>query len=255
MSDPVVRVVIPARYSSSRLPGKPLIDIAGTPMIVRVFQQVVKASIADSIVVATDDERIMEVLEAHGISGVMTDREHESGTDRISEVGAELDWSEDDCIMNVQGDEPLIPVDLLEGFAGYCRRLHDLEMVTVSCPISTQKELLDPNVVKVVSSVHGDALYFSRSPIPHVRDISDFKEFTLDNFRRHVGIYAYKYRVLKYFSETAVDPVESMEKLEQLRALRVGIRVRVFDWNSCPPHGVDTPSDAEKIVKWFSEHK
>ncbi|WP_226662958.1 3-deoxy-manno-octulosonate cytidylyltransferase [Microbulbifer aggregans] len=250
-----IRVVIPARYSSTRLPGKPLLDIAGIPMVVRVFQQVRAASFADSIVVATDDERIMRVLEAHSIHGVLTDPRHESGTDRASEVGATLGWSGDDCIINVQGDEPLIPIDLLAGFADFCLKLKGLEMATVSAPISNSKELVDPNVVKIVSNVRGDALYFSRSPVPYVRDFSSTQDWPLEHFRRHVGIYAYKYEVLASLSKIPVDTVESLEKLEQMRALREGVRVSVFDWHSCPPHGVDTYSDAESVVKWFLEQK
>lgn len=240
--------MIPARYGSSRLPGKPLIDLAGKPMVVRVYDAVRMALVDADIVVAVDDERIMTVLEAYGASGVMTDPGHESGTDRTAEVARCRGWAADDVILNVQGDEPLIPVDLLRAFAEFCTSRATFSIGTIAAPVTSTDQIHDPNIVKLMLDAAGEAISFSRAPIPFARDVEK-GEWPLTAYLRHVGVYGYRNVVLQRLTRTSPCVLEQVEKLEQLRALWLGIPIQVMWWPSPPPHGVDTIDDARRTAE------
>lgn len=250
---PKFHVVIPARYNSSRLPGKPIVNIAGTPMVVRVFQCAKAAFSNVEIIVATDDLRIGAVLDTFNVPWEMTCVNHESGADRIAEVCDNRGWEQDDVVINIQGDEPLVPVELLQKFLAFCQNNLDLEMATISAPIEDLDDVFDPHVVKVVSNMNGCANYFSRNPIPYIRDQSDRELWSVGSFRKHIGIYAYKVDVLKAIAASGISPAEELERLEQLRALWLGVRVAVMNWTESPPHGVDTPEDVERVTRLIKE--
>jgi 3-deoxy-manno-octulosonate cytidylyltransferase (CMP-KDO synthetase) len=245
-------VVIPARYASTRLPGKPLLDIGGKPMIQWVVDAAAQSS-AKEIWVATDDERIATaVRNPRGNSSIamLTRAEHPSGTDRIAEVAVQLRWPADTIVVNVQGDEPKIPPRLIDQVARLLIDDPSASLATLSTAITHLDEFLDPNVVKVVSSSDGVALYFSRAPIPWSRDTASVGITTQTQFpqaQRHLGIYAY--RVAALLKMTALPPgeLEQIEKLEQLRALQAGMRIRVAQAVLQPGMGVDTPADLQKI--------
>lgn len=243
-----LRVVIPARYGSSRLPGKPLIDLAGKPMVVRVYDAVRAALIDADIVVAVDDQRILTVLEAYGAPAVMTDPGHESGTDRTAEVARAQGWAVDDVILNVQGDEPLVPSNLLRAFAAFCTGRAPFSIGTIAAPVSSQGQISDPNVVKVILDAEGRAISFSRASIPFARDYPE-GGWPLDAYLRHVGVYGYRNDVLQRLTQTPPCALEQVEKLEQLRALWLGIAVQVMWWPKSPPHGVDTAEDALRAAE------
>lgn len=249
-----LRVVIPARYASSRLPGKPLVDLAGQPMVMRVFRRVELALPSADIIVATDDLRICQVLELHAIPFVMTAVDHESGSDRAAEVARLRDWAAEDIILNVQGDEPLVPVELLQAFTAFCSTLPCLEMASVVAPLSSSEQIHDANIVKVVLNQHGDALMFSRSAIPFCRDLSA-EEWPLGGFARHIGIYAYRNAILQRLTAAPVCQLESLEKLEQLRALWLGMKISMMKWDVTPPHGVDTPEDVQRVTTTLLKEK
>jgi len=242
-----IHVVIPARFGSSRLPGKPLIDLAGEPMIVRVYQ-VVKAALGAmvDIVVATDDERIVERLKAGGIPVRMTDPHHQSGTERCAQVARELGWSPADLIVNVQGDEPLVPQALLASFVQFCMDTQPIDMATVAVPLTEVAHLNDPNVVKLTVDSTGHAIVFSRSAIPFCRDIPQ-DAWPLFAYLRHVGIYAYRCSALFRLTATPACEIEEIERLEQLRAIWLGMPIRVFRWSESPPPGVDTNEDVARV--------
>lgn len=246
-----LHVVIPARYGSTRLPGKPLIEIGGMPMIVRVYRRVRETLGADAqIIVATDDSRIGDLLAERGIPALITDTKHQSGTDRAAEVSRRLDWHPDDIIVNVQGDEPLIPKSMLQEFVDFCISDPTLRMGTIASTITERAHLHDPNVVKVVLNASGDAAIFSRSAIPFVRDIAS-DEWPLSGFLRHVGIYAYRCNVIDTLAHTPVCALEQCEKLEQLRAIWLGIPIKVMTWPETPPHGVDTWDDVQRVSEFL----
>lgn len=245
--NPRIHVVIPARFSSSRLPGKPLVDLAGQPMIVRVYQRVFSAFDSATIIVATDDKRIADVLANNSIPFCMTNESHESGSDRIAEVSRIRGWHDDDIIINVQGDEPLIPVALLKAFRKYCSENKNFDLATISAPIEYSHQVHDTNIVKVCTDSLGHALYFSRSVIPFCRDMPEENWLNTD-FSRHVGIYAYKNSSLQRLTNSPVCRIEALEKLEQLRALWLGMKIAVMPWSESPPHGVDTPEDISRII-------
>lgn len=247
-SNPRLRVVIPARYGSSRLPGKPLVDLAGKPMIVRVYEAVSAALDDADIVVALDDERIQAVLLQHGISsGVMTDVGHESGTDRTAEVARKLGWADTDIIINVQGDEPLVPSDLLRSFAEFCRKSENFSMGTVSVPIENIEQLHDPNVVKLMVDIKDRAITFSRWAVPFNRELPP-EQWQLKDYLRHIGIYAYRTGILEQITATSPCRIERIERLEQLRALWLGIPINVLRWGCSHPQGVDTGQDVERVI-------
>lgn len=219
MSD--FKVVIPARYQSSRLPGKPLLEIAGKPMIEHVYRQVEKSH-AQEIIVATDDQRIYEVVEAFGGNACMTAETHQSGTDRLAEVVSIKQWAGDDIIVNVQGDEPEMPAVLIRQVAEDMANHADAVMTTLSVAIDCFDDVIDPNVVKVVTDQAGYAQYFSRAPIPwHRKDFHDGLQQPagLELFARHIGLYAYRAGFLNKFVNWPAAPTEQIESLEQLRVL------------------------------------
>ncbi|MFL9867793.1 3-deoxy-manno-octulosonate cytidylyltransferase [Paraburkholderia fungorum] len=251
-----VRVVIPSRYGSTRLPGKPLIDLAGKPMIVRVYERVKDALPASTVVVATDDERIQAVLATHHVPCAMTDPAHASGTDRAAEVARHAGWGDDDIVLNVQGDEPLVPPVLLRAFAEYCGLAHQLAMATIVSPIVERDLVEDVNIVKVVTDQNNRALFFSRAPIPLTRDRnpdSAAPDVLPEVFLRHIGIYAYRNAVLQQLTRSAPCEMERREQLEQLRALWLGVPILVMRWSDSVPAGVDTLEDVARVVNLFKQ--
>ena len=248
-----LRVVIPARYASTRLPGKPLADIAGQPMIVRVAAAAKRAQV-DGVWVATDDERIAAAVRQHGFDAVMTSADHVSGTDRIAEVADQMRWDDADIVVNVQGDEPLLDPALIQGVAGALHGDPDAAMATAAHPLTTAADFFNPNVVKVVCDVRGRALYFSRAPIPWDRDQFAVARDTLPSdlaAQRHIGIYAYRVSFLRRFGQLTACPLERTEALEQLRALWHGYPIQVVSVEHPPAPGVDTPEDLERVRRLF----
>jgi len=242
-------VVIPARFASSRLPGKPLQDIAGKPMIQHVWEQARKSS-ARQVVVATDDVRIVEACKAFGADVLLTRAEHNSGTDRLAEVAAALGLAADAIVVNVQGDEPLIPASLIDQVAANLAANPQAGMATLAEPIEDVTALFNPNVVKVVADKSGLALTFSRAPLAWARDAFAVSREVLPAgvpYRRHIGIYAYRAGFLHDFVAWGPCWLEDTECLEQLRALWNGVRIHVADALEAPPAGVDTPEDLERV--------
>jgi 3-deoxy-manno-octulosonate cytidylyltransferase (CMP-KDO synthetase) len=245
-------VVIPARYASARLPGKPLLQIGAKPMIQWVVEAATKSR-ADDVVVATDDVRIAQAVhdprDATKAIAVLTRAEHPSGTDRIAEVAQLKRWPEDTIVVNVQGDEPHIPPVVIDQVAQLLVDDATADMATLCTPITSVHELLDPNVVKVVSANDGAALYFSRAPIPWARDSAAGDLLSQTNYAhgyRHLGIYAYRVRALLRMTQTPPGELEQIEKLEQLRALQLGMRIAVAQAVVVPGVGVDTAADLER---------
>jgi len=232
-------VLIPARFASTRFPGKPLADLAGRPMVVRVCEQAAKSGAA-AVHVATDDERIAVAVRAHGHSALMTRAEHASGTDRLAEAAAQLRLKDDDVVVNVQGDEPLVSPALIQQVA--LALDENADMSTACHAIHDAAALDNPNVVKVVLDAKGHALYFSRSRIPYPREAGAA-------CYRHAGIYGYRVAFLRDFSKLQVSPLEKSEALEQLRALWHGFRIAVAISETEIPPGVDTPQDLDAVRK------
>lgn len=249
----IFHVVIPARYASTRLPGKPLLDIGGRPMIQRVVEQAA-ASSANEVLVATDDERIAQVVSdprarSQRAVAVMTDPDLPSGTDRVAAVARGRGWDDATVVVNVQGDEPFVPPALIEQAAALLDRDPGAAVSTLATPIESVQEFLDPNVVKVVLAQDGAALYFSRAPIPWSREgategLASQRRF--DGALRHVGMYAYRVGALKRITALAPSNLEQCEKLEQLRALQAGLRIVVGVCAVPSPPGVDTAQDLER---------
>ena len=242
-------VVIPARYASSRLPGKPLQDIAGKPMIQHVWEQAGKSS-ARQVVVATDDARIVEACRGFGAEVLLTRIEHNSGTDRLAEVAAVLGLAPDAIVVNVQGDEPLIPPAIIDQVAANLAANPQAAIATLAEPIDDVAALFNPNVVKVASDRNGLALTFSRAPLPWARDAFAVSREQLPAnvpYRRHIGIYAYRAQFLHDFVAWGPCWLEDAECLEQLRALWHGVRIHVADALQAPPAGVDTREDLERV--------
>ena len=242
-------VVIPARFASTRLPGKPLQEIAGKPMIQHVWQQACKSS-AQQVVVATDDPRIVEACEAFGAQVLLTRVDHNSGTDRLAEVATQLGLAADAIVVNVQGDEPLIPPAIIDQVAANLAGHPEAGIATLAEPIEDAAALFNPNVVKVSSDIHGLALTFSRAPLPWARDAFARERNVLPAgvpYRRHIGIYAYRAGFLHDFVAWGPCQLEDTECLEQLRALWHGVRIHVADALHSPPAGVDTAEDLERV--------
>ncbi len=233
-------VVIPARRHSQRLPDKALLDIGGKPMIVRVMEQAALSS-ALSVTVATDDEDIATAVTTAGGQAEMTLASHQSGTDRIAEVAAKRQWDADAIVVNVQGDEPLIPPALIDQVARLLSENPLANMATLAAVFSSQEDPADPNVVKVVKRDDGRALYFSRALIPYHRDSKGMAP------QRHVGIYAYRVDALRRMVATSVAELEATEKLEQLRALSIGLEIMVATAVEEPGVGVDTQQDLDTV--------
>lgn len=246
------KIVIPARYKSQRLPGKPLLDIAGKPMIVHVVEKAITTGA--EVVVATDDNRIQDVVQAYGHHCIMTREDHVSGTDRIAEVADSMGWSGDELIVNVQGDEPLIEATLIHEVAKKLALHQDAAIATACHPIHDRASMINPNIVKVVMDQQGYALYFSRAPIPYPRDAFSYNQEIPAAMQvyRHIGLYAYRASFLKAYAHLQVSPLEQYESLEQLRALWHGYKISVAVTAHAPASGVDTQEDLEYMRAIFS---
>lgn len=236
--------VIPARYASTRLPGKPLADIAGKPMIVRVYEQASRAKRLSGVIAAVDDERVYEAVVYHGGKAMMTAKDHPTGTDRLAEVAAA--HPEAELIINVQGDEPLIEPDLIDAMAVAFEEEPELQMATVKSPMTDENEMRNPNNVKVVTDKEGYALYFSRSLLPYPRENTGVTVY------KHIGIYAYRRDFLLQYARMEPTALEQTESLEQLRALENGYKIKVIatDFKFV---GVDTPEDLAEVNRLYKE--
>lgn len=239
MTEPF-RIAIPARHGSTRFPGKPLAPIAGRPMLEHVWTRASEAGAAE-IVIATDDRRIADAAEGFGATVCLTRDDHASGTDRLAEVVARRGWPDDAIVVNLQGDEPLMPPALLAQVAADLAAHPAAAIATLAVPLGAGEDRDDPNVVKVVTDRDGYALYFSRAPIPYARGESSAVP------RRHLGIYAYRAAFLRRFTGLEPAPIERAEQLEQLRALWHGERIHVAEAETVPAPGVDAPGDVERV--------
>lgn len=246
-------VVIPARYNSSRLPGKALRLIAGKPMVLRVCDRALEAG-ADQVLVATDDQRIFDTVMLAGIKAIMTRSEHENGSERIAEVAHLCGWHEKQIVVNLQGDEPLIPASAIRMVANSVELECDVEVATLAAPIVDPRDVFNPNVVKLVLNNRGSALYFSRAAIPWDRqrfvDNSTSQELQ-GSYLRHIGIYAYSAGFLARYAKWKSTPLESVELLEQLRILWHGEPIRVGIIEQAPDAGVDTEDDLKRVEHLF----
>jgi 3-deoxy-manno-octulosonate cytidylyltransferase (CMP-KDO synthetase) len=248
------RVVIPARYASTRLPGKPLADIGGRPMVVRVLERAL-ASGAEDVQVATDHPDVQAAVLAAGGHVLMTRADHPSGTDRLAEVASTLGWRDEEIVVNVQGDEPLIDPALIAAVARELAADPEAAIATAAHPVVDVAEVFNPNVVKVVCDARGRALYFSRAPIPWARDAWGGGERSLPAdlpVLRHIGLYAYRVSFLRCYTSLVPAPIEQWESLEQLRALWHGFPIRVLPLASAPPAGVDTEADLARVRAVFA---
>ncbi|MBB5022131.1 3-deoxy-manno-octulosonate cytidylyltransferase [Desulfurispira natronophila] len=246
-------VIIPARYQSVRLPGKPLRDIAGKSMIQRVYEQACRSG-ATQVVIATDDQRIVEAAQTFGAPVCLTSSRHPSGTDRLQEAAAQLQLQDDDIVVNVQGDEPLIPPAIIDQVARNLARHPRASISTLYAPCQDAQTMFNPNAIKVVTDTHGYALYFSRAPIPWVREHFDAPQPTLPadmTFKRHIGIYGYRAGFLQRYVQWPSAPIERWESLEQLRAMWNGEVIHVEEAVEIPRGGVDTPEDLERVQNWI----
>jgi 3-deoxy-manno-octulosonate cytidylyltransferase (CMP-KDO synthetase) len=246
------RVVIPARYASSRLPGKPLADIGGRPMVLHTLERALQAG-AESVVVATDDVRVLQAVEAAGHQALMTSPAHQSGTERLVEVAETLGWPDGTLVVNVQGDEPLIDPALIREAARQLVLHDDAVMATLAHPIHDHADFINPNVVKVVADEAGYALYFSRAPIPWPRDAFASQQPMPHEFGalRHIGLYAYRVGFLRTYASLASSPLERYEMLEQLRVLWHGYRISLGVTPIAPAPGVDTQEDLARVRALF----
>ncbi len=257
MSDRSIVGMIPARYESTRLPGKVLLDLAGKPMIQRVYERCREAKLLDDVVVATDDERVLEAVRAFGGNVEMTRREHSSGTDRLAELAGRRDC---DVIVNIQGDEPMIEPEAIDAAVEPFLEDDDLQMATIATPIRDLEEHLDPAAVKVVVDADGWALYFSRAPIPFFRldpgaeEPESPREHPRSKLRplKHIGLYVYRRPMLLWYAAQPQSRLELTEGLEQLRVLEAGRRIRVVQVQYSPI-GVDTPEDLERVRAMLAE--
>lgn len=244
------KTVIPARLGSSRLPGKPLLEIAGKPMIVHVCERALEAG--GEVFVATDDERIIAAVEPLPVKALMTRPDHASGTDRITEVAEIEGWSDETLVVNLQGDEPLMQPALVRQLAQALAEDQEASVATLAAPITESVEVFDPNAVKVVTNCHGHALYFSRAPIPwhrdHFRETRDSLPTTLP-WLRHIGIYAYRVGFLRRYVRWPQSDLEQIEALEQLRILWQGEKIKVMTVDQPPHAGVDTPEDLARVSR------
>jgi 3-deoxy-manno-octulosonate cytidylyltransferase (CMP-KDO synthetase) len=248
--------VIPARWASTRFPGKPLIDLGGKPMVVRVAERALGSG-ASTVVVATDDARIADACSHHGVAVVMTRSDHPTGTDRLSEVAAQLGLSDDVVVVNVQGDEPLIPPEMIARTAQWLDSHPDAAIATLCHPIHLAEELASSNVVKCVLDERENALYFSRASIPYARDAWNATGGRITSIPdqmpvyRHIGLYAYRAGFLRVFPGLSIPAIERFESLEQLRALAHGYRISVMRVADALPPGIDTPADYAALKSRF----
>lgn len=246
-----VHVVIPARLASTRLPNKPLADIGGEPMVVRVARQAAQSR-ADDVIVAVDDERVLDAVTAAGLEAMLTAKDHPSGSDRVMQVADARGWADDDIVINVQGDEPLLPPAIIDQLADYMAASPQLDIATLSEPITSVDDFLNPNVVKVLTDIHDRALYFSRAPIPFPRDEMledelDAEAVRRNGVQRHVGVYGFRVAALARFVKLTDSRLERIERLEQLRWLESGGSIAVLESVEPIPGGVDTPEDLLRV--------
>ncbi|MCY4128569.1 MAG: 3-deoxy-manno-octulosonate cytidylyltransferase [Gammaproteobacteria bacterium] len=241
-------VVIPARYGSTRLPGKPLIDLNGKPMIQHVVERAL-ASRASNVIVATDDPRIVDAVRTEDATVVLTSKEHQSGTDRVWEAISDADLADEAVVVNVQGDEPLIPSVVIDQAADLVNQADDCGVATLCEVMRDGRDIFNPNVVKVVVDRYGRALYFSRAPIPWERGKFESNEVPESEqaWYRHLGIYAFKHWALRRFVSLPKSRLESLESLEQLRLLENGISIAIAESESDIPAGVDTQADVDRV--------
>ncbi len=245
------KVVIPARYASSRLPGKPLIDIAGKPMVLHVCDRAKEAGAAE-IVVATDDARILDVVKHYGFDAVMTSSAHHSGTERLAEVTELYNWDSDDIIVNLQGDEPLIPPEYIALAASALAQQSVAGIATLAAEITATEEIFNSNAVKVVLDKHSYALYFSRAAIPWDREgfkQTELKQTKANVYLRHIGMYAYRVSFLRRYIQWDTSILEGIEMLEQLRILWEGEKILVAKVAVTPEAGVDTDEDLQRVAR------
>lgn len=252
------RIIIPARYASTRLPAKPLADIGGKAMVVRVVEAVKDCGAIETWV-ATDDARVKAAVQAQGHRAMLTSIDHQSGTDRLAEVATNLGWSDDAIVVNVQGDEPLIEPALVIAVAQALEDNPTAAIATAAHDLHDAADFFNPNVVKVVSAKNGRAMYFSRAPIPWARDafansVTNAPQIFPAGFspKRHIGIYAYRVAFLKQYHALSVSPMEQWESLEQLRALWHGFPIQVVNCDHAPAAGVDTPEDLARVREIFA---
>lgn len=248
MNTPFIAIV-PARAASTRLPGKMLLDVAGLPLVVRTAQQASQSQ-ASRLIVATDDLQILEAVQAHQFEAMLTRADHPSGTDRLAEVVTTLDLDDEQIIVNVQGDEPLIDPELINQVAASLAVNPQASIATCAYPIQSSKALFNPNIVKVVCDVNQRALYFSRAPIPWARDaFSKDKSLLPKDYiaLHHIGLYAYRVKFLKQYPHLSVGRLEQLEALEQLRAMEHGHQIQVLITEAAPLAGVDTEQDLERV--------
>ncbi len=248
MNDSVV-ICVPARYQSTRLPGKPLMALAGKPLIIWALESAARIN-ASQMVVATDDQRIQDLVESQGYQAIMTSKDHVSGTDRIAEVADKMAWSDDTIVVNYQGDEPLTPQANIEQLIAALKDNPDASIATLYQPIMCFEDLINPNHVKVVTNEHDQALYFSRSAIPYGR--SSFEQQQMDpnvSYKHHIGLYAYRASFLKQFAQMSPSVLEMSESLEQLRAMSYGHQIVAKQALETMPHGIDTPEDAANFER------
>ncbi len=251
-------VVIPARWASTRFPGKPLIDLGGKPMVVRVAEKAILSN-ATQVIVATDDQRITEACRVHGINVAITRADHLTGTDRLSEVVTQLALADDAIVVNVQGDEPLIPSEMISRTAQWLSAHPDTAIATLCHPIHDAADVVSSHVVKCVLNEKDEAVYFSRAPIPYARDAWQSNGGRIESIPsdlpvyRHIGLYAYRAGFLRAFPTLSVPAIERFESLEQLRALAHGYKISVMRVDEALPPGIDTPADYEKLKKSFAQ--
>jgi 3-deoxy-manno-octulosonate cytidylyltransferase (CMP-KDO synthetase) len=248
-------IVIPARFASSRLPGKPLLEIDGKPLIWHVYQRALETGIS-SIVVATDHSEIFDVVKKFGGNVIMTKVEHVNGTDRLAEVAKIQRFLDDDIVVNLQGDEPLLPAELIASVIDLLVHNPKAGIATLSCLIKDVETVFNPNVVKITMTDFGKALYFSRAPIPWNRELFSCEDSIklVVPYYRHIGMYAYRAGTLNTISQLDESSLELCESLEQLRALQAGIEIQVGVIKETPPHGIDTMEDY-LVVKKLVENK
>ena len=247
-------VVIPARFASTRLPGKALLPIAGKPMVVRVAEQSAQSG-AKQIWIATDHQSIVAAVHEYGFKACLTHVHHTSGTDRIAEVVEQLGWPDDTIVVNVQGDEPLMPPELISAVAQHLHDHPECAIATACHPTHDEEAMRNPNIVKVVLDKHSNALYFSRAPIPYPRDALGTTLPENLTVLRHIGIYAYRAGFLRAFRNLAPAAIEQIESLEQLRALWHGYKIGVTVSADAPPSGVDTEQDLHATRKLFDSKR
>lgn len=250
------KIVIPARFGSSRLLGKPLLEICGQPMIWHTYQRALETNIGnENIIIATDHEGTFDIAKSFGANVLMTSSNHESGTSRLAEVAQIMNWDDDEIIVNLQGDEPLLDSQLITLVAQSLYDNSDAGIATLACKMKTQEEVLNPNQVKVICDINGKAIYFSRSPIPFARE--GFSESLLSSpqspWQRHIGMYSYRVKTLFQYQKWPVSIFEELEKLEQLRAIYNNVKIQVSTIDKAPKHGVDTLEDLEAVRKLMAQ--